>query len=216
MRALQTLSILGLSPVLQCSACRNVPLFSQQDLRPQCPTSFGPFSGVSKRFHGPASLTRSSSTANAIPSFSYRIAASFSGKGRRFNPKSDTYSYSYDQGLLEGPFTGRPTSGQDAFFISGLGNSSNTAFGVADGVGGWSDSGFDSAHFSHGLCQEMTQSAVTMGEAEAQKLGPRELLNNAYKAVVAGGKIEGGGSTACVAVGRVDGSLTVAKWDAHA
>ena len=123
----------------------------------------------------------------------------------------DTYSYPYDQELLEGPYTGRPTSGQDAFFVSRIGNSSNTAFGVADGVGGWSDSGFDSAHFSHGLCHLMAQSAETMDESEGERLGPRKLLNKAYRSIVVGKKIEGGGSTACVAIGREDGNLTVAK-----
>ena len=123
----------------------------------------------------------------------------------------DTYSYSPDLEVLEGPFTGRPSSGQDAFFVSRIGNSSNTAFGVADGVGGWSDSGFDSAHFSHGLCQWMARTAETMEEREAKKLGPRELLRTAYSGIVEDNMIEGGGSTACVAVGRGDGNLTVAK-----
>ena len=123
----------------------------------------------------------------------------------------DTYAYSQDLEVLEGPFTGRPNSGQDAFFVSRIGNSSNTAFGVADGVGGWSDSGFDSAHFSHGLCQWMARTAETTGETEEKKLGPRELLNTAYTSIVADNLIEGGGSTACVAVGRGDGNLTVAK-----
>ena len=211
MRALQTLGILGLSPILQCSACRNVSIFSQQDLRPQCPSPTGQAFGFLRRPSVITSSIRSSSTANTLPNISYRVAASFSGKGRRFNPKADTYSYPHNEELLEGPFTGRPSSGQDAFFISRIGNSSDTAFGVADGVGGWSDSGFDSAHLSHGLCQLMAGTARTVGEAERKKLRPTELLNKAYKGIVAAKKIEGGGTTACVAIGRDDGNLTVAK-----
>ncbi|KAL9130792.1 MAG: hypothetical protein Q9217_001095 [Psora testacea] len=186
-------------------------MVSQQDLRSQCPSSTGHPLGYAKHSSGMASSVRCSSTTNSLPSFSYRIAASFSGKGRRFNPKVDSYSYPHDQELLEGPYTGRPSSGQDAFFVSRIGNSGNTAFGVADGVGGWSDSGFDSAHFSHGLCHLMAQSAETMRETEGAKLGPRELLNKAYRSIVAGKKIEGGGSTACVAVAREHGNLTVAN-----
>ncbi|KAG8530852.1 uncharacterized protein KY384_004209 [Bacidia gigantensis] len=212
MRTLQTLSILGISPVLQCTACRHAPLFSHQDLRPQCPSTL-PSSPNPTLFR--RSLTQARLSSSSSPTFSYRIAASFSGKGRRFNPKTDLYSHNSDLELLEGAFTGRPSSGQDAFFVSKIGNSSSTAFGVADGVGGWSDSGFDSAHFSHGLCQWMARGAemvgVAGGEAEVKKLGPRELLEKAYAGIVADKVVEGGGSTACVAVGRGDGNLTVAN-----
>ncbi|KAL9101686.1 MAG: hypothetical protein Q9163_003090 [Psora crenata] len=183
-------------------------------MRPQCYSLTGPSHGLPKRPSGLASSTirQPFSTARDIPYYTYRVAASFSGKGRRFNPKADTYSYPHDQELFEGPFTGRPSSGQDAFFVSRVGNSNITAFGVADGVGGWSDSGFDSAHFSHGLCHLMALSAEsTTGEVERKRLGPRELLTKAYKGIVTGRKIEGGGSTACVAVGREDGNLTVAN-----
>lgn len=93
------------------------------------------------------------------------------------------------------------------------------AFGVADGVGGWSDSGIDSADFSHGLCNAMALIAVEDGDGggkrrsgkEGKRMGPKELLNKAYTSVVEAEEIEGGGSTACVAVGREDGNVTVAK-----
>ena len=214
MRALQTLGILGVSPLLQCAACRSAPFLSHQDLRAQCPIPYSSLSplnnlGPLKRALGQTRLASNSATA---PSFSYRIAASFSGKGRRFKPKDDTYAYSSELELLEGPFTGRPSSGQDAFFVSRIGTGNNIAFGVADGVGGWSDSGFDSAHFSHGLCQWMARMAEgAQDEEQEKKMGPRELLNTAYERIVADQKIEGGGSTACVAVGNGDGNLTVAN-----
>lgn len=208
MRPLQTLSLLGISPIVQCSACRSAPFLSQQDLRAQCSPSSGFNAGSWRK---PFGQTRVSSTNSSSSGFTYRIAASFSGKGRRFNSKVDTYAYSPELEVLEGPFTGRPSSGQDAFFASRIGNGSSTAFGVADGVGGWSDSGFDSAHFSHGLCQWMARTAETTGDAEGKKLGPRQLLETAYTGIVADKIIEGGGSTACVAVGREDGNLTVAK-----
>lgn len=84
------------------------------------------------------------------------------------------------------------------------------AFGVADGVGGWSDSGIDSAHFSHGLCQKMARFARKSG-SDSKTHSPRALLQNAYEEIVQDEEIEGGGSTACVAIGGGDGTLQVAK-----
>lgn len=106
--------------------------------------------------------------------------------------------------------TGRPGSGQDAFFTSRVGDSSHVAFGVADGVGGWSDSGIDSAHFSHGLCRYMAKSAREAGEP-AETFTVRELLQKGYDGVVADRTIPGGGSTACVAVAGNNGNLEVAN-----
>lgn len=95
--------------------------------------------------------------------------------------------------------------------MSNIGDSGTVAFGVADGVGGWADSGIDSAHFSHGLCQSMALVAREVGQMDKATLGPRELLNRAYEGIIADREIDGGGSTACVALGRNDGNLTVAK-----
>ena len=107
--------------------------------------------------------------------------------------------------------TGKPASGQDAFFIKRVGNGTSMAFGVADGVGGWANSGIDSAHFSHGLCEHMIQAAQTTNETEEKTLGAEKLLQVGYDGVVTDESIPGGGSTACVAVGREDGSIQVAK-----
>ena len=84
------------------------------------------------------------------------------------------------------------------------------AFGVADGVGGWSDSGIDSAHFSHGMCQWMARIASERSSSE-KDLTPKELLQTAYDSLVEDGKISGGGSTACIAVGNPNGTLRVSK-----
>ena len=208
MRPFTTLSLLSLSPVY-CSACRNSPFWAQQALRSQClpiSTSTSPIAG---------SIKRLSSTSAAGPSFVYRIGASFSAKGRRFNPKEDTFSF--DPANEDGIYTGRPNSGQDAFFVSNTGPIDNddkrrkVAFGVADGVGGWADSGIDSADFSHGLCQSMSHMAKDAFTLETSN-DPQDLLEQAYNALVKEGNIAGGGSTACVAIGDQDGSLSVAKW----
>ena len=223
MRALKALPLLTLSPIWQCSACRSSPLLSQIDLlRPQCfphGPSFSHSITAPKRFSTAPSLRSTSGTPSQ--SFTYRIGSSYSAKGKKFNPKEDIYTFNAT--TEKDIFTGRPNAGQDAFFVSKLGSSEdsrNVAFGVADGVGGWADSGIDSADFSHGLCNAMAQVAQEDGDGsgsprrggkEGKRMGPRELLDKAYRGVVAEGKIAGGGSTACVAVGRGDGNVSVAK-----
>jgi len=213
MLPLKTISILGISPILQCSACRFAPLFSQQDLRPQCFYLNGPTGHDLRRASSTAAPLRQPSTSTPTYEYQYKIAAAYSAKGRRFNPKNDLYSFDPLQSTTTGKdfFTGRPNSGQDAFFVSRIGNGSNVAFGVADGVGGWADSGIDSAHFSHGLCEQITGAARGTETQSEGKLRPRQLLQKGYDRVVADSSIPGGGSTACIAVGRDDGYLEVAK-----
>ena len=213
---LKSLGLLGLTPIAQSSACRIVPLFSQQDLRPQCFPSNG---YPTYALGGQRPFLRTSSTNPAARpysttsgGFSYRIGASFSAKGRRFVQKTDHYSYDLTKPSKQGYDTGKPTSGQDAFFVSRIGNSNSMAFGVADGVGGWSESGIDSAYFSHGLCEHIIQVAESTKAAEKESLSAQKLLQKAYDAVVADESISGGGSTACVAVGSDSGHLQVAKY----
>ena len=207
MRPLKTLSLLSLSPVY-CSTCRNPSVIFQQALRLQCPSGLLPDS------YPTVSSKRLSSTSVTRPNISYRIGAAFSAKGRRFNPKEDTFSF--DPSREENTYTGRPNSGQDAFFVSRIGATNRLneptqiAFGVTDGVGGWADSGIDSADFSHGLCHWMSQVAKNESNQDHRNM-PQSLLQKAYEEVVREGKIIGGGSTACVAIGAKDGSLSVAK-----
>lgn len=211
---LKTLSILSVSPVWQCSACRNAPLFTQQL---QCLPNDAPLgypSISSKRSLSTSSPSSSQSAPLSNSSFSYHVGASFSAKGRRFNPKEDTFSF--DPTYEKDVYTGRPNSGQDAFFVSNTGPVGSNgkrrkmAFGVADGVGGWADSGIDSADFSHGLCHGMARVAKDDLTSDRGN-DPQGLLARAYKDIVREREIEGGGSTACVAVGDEDGSLSVAK-----
>ena len=159
------------------------------------------------------SQLQSLSTPGLTPTFSYGIGASFSAKGRRFDPKKDVFTFNAQAQIISGQdtFTGRPNSGQDAFFVSRAGKNGNVAFGVADGVGGWSDQGIDSADFSHGLCQEMAKVARETQSPDKKDLWPQFILGNAYQEIVREGQISGGGSTACVATGDEEGNLKVAK-----
>ena len=152
-------------------------------------------------------------TSCSSPTFSYRIGASFSAKGRRFDPKNDVFTFNPKTQITSEQeiFTGRPNSGQDAFFVSRAGNSNNVAFGVADGVGGWADQGIDSAKFSHGLCRRMAKVARELHSPDMKDLRPQLILGNAYQEIIREGKIDGGGSTACLATGHEEGNVKVAK-----
>lgn len=222
MRLSKTIPVLALSPILHCSACRSSPLLAQLDaIRAQSfpASALSNFAiGTSKRFSTAPYLRSSSSSSTST--FTFRIGASYSAKGRKFNPQEDAYTFNATTST--DIYTGRPAAGQDAFFVSALGSSFNhndVAFGVADGVGGWSDSGIDSADFSHGLCHAMALVATEDGDGggkrrsgkEGKRMGPKELLHKAYTGVVEAEEIAGGGSTACVAVGRGDGNVSVAK-----
>ncbi|KAL9002549.1 MAG: hypothetical protein Q9188_004528 [Gyalolechia gomerana] len=185
------------------STCRVAPILQYQ----QCPAPW--IDSRSTRSHFNSQSSRAAHTSATQPGITYRVAAAFSAKGRKFNTKKDLFSFDPSrQSSEKPPYTGRPASGQDAFFVSAIGNSSSVAFGVADGVGGWIDSGVDPADFSHGLCQYLTQNAGDHGEG---RLGAQELLEKGYQDVVADEDIAAGGCTACVAVADSSGQLEVAN-----
>ncbi|KAI9761947.1 MAG: Dual-specificity kinase, spindle pole body (SPB) duplication and spindle checkpoint function [Chaenotheca gracillima] len=171
-----------------------------------------------------APSTRAFTSTSHRPSqskFSYRVAAAYSAKGRRYDPERNVFTFNpfnriqtavADRNVNNLKKLGRPASGQDAFFVSRVGETEGVAFGVADGVGGWIESGIDSALFSHGLCEQMAKAASEFDtQSSPSALRAQELLATGYKNVLRDRSIPGGGSTACVAVARSDGSLNVAN-----
>ncbi|KAA8642253.1 hypothetical protein EYZ11_011159 [Aspergillus tanneri] len=156
------------------------------------------------------------------PRISYRIAASSSGKGRRFRPVTNTYDFTPDLHAVgvavdtDDPAIRRkwrPDSGEDAFFVSRVGRREYpgaVAFAVADGVGGWSESKVDPADFSHALCYYMAESALGWDKPPEQ-LRAKGLLQTGYDQVVADKTIRAGGSTASVGVGLSDGRVELAN-----
>lgn len=195
MRPLRAFSLLGITSAFSVSACRLSPLLAQRDApRSQC----SPYS-----------------TYAAGDSFLFKLAASYSGKDQRYNAKRDTFIFDpQTEPVTINPKQRfeRPNSGQDAFFISSIGNTSDVAFGVADGVGGWIESGIDPSDFSHGLCEHMRKASRETPPGKELQLRPVSLMRQAYDHVEEDTGVEGGGSTACIAVGRQDGSLEVAKY----
>ncbi|KAJ9615496.1 Protein phosphatase 2C 7 [Cladophialophora chaetospira] len=156
---------------------------------------------------------------SAIPHISLHIAASSSGKGRKYRPELSTYEYipTNDGALglqrgssLEERRAGRPDSGQDAYFVASLGqDSDSTAFAIADGVGGWTEHGVDPADFSHGLCSYMAETALSWSGDE--RFGPKQLLEIGYQKTIRDPTIKAGGTTACVAVTEGDGRMRIAN-----
>lgn len=146
--------------------------------------------------------------------FTYGIAASFTAKDRRYNPETNVFNfnpYNHIKARRKDKRT-RPDSGQDAFFISRVGESSDVALGVADGVGGWIDSGVDPADFAHGFCDYMAHAAYTyQPERDVPPYSARSLMQRGYEDICRDESVPAGGSTACVAIARGDGTLEVAN-----
>jgi protein phosphatase PTC7 len=137
-----------------------------------------------------------------------------------FDPSKPPYALGFEEkyGANKIPKRkNRPDSGQDAFFVAQVSGTAvsnphtTVAFGIADGVGGWASSGVDPADFSHGLCSYMARIAVAWPHAEQQDLKARDLMEMGFQAVIDDPFVPAGGSTACVAIARTDGSLEVAN-----
>lgn len=157
--------------------------------------------------------------------FTYRISASYSDKAKNFDSNKNLFNYNpfirFQQSSPSNPDKSKePESGEDAFFVSKIGNTGDVAFGVADGVGGYRDSGIDPKDFSHGLCNYMASTAYNypaQSNSRSDKvvapsvLRPKELMQSGYLGVCSDPKINGGGSTACVGTGRKDGSMEIAN-----
>lgn len=180
------------------------------------------FIPISQRPHSLSRRTRpttsrafsTSRTFYSNPKFTYGIAASFTAKGRRYNPQTNIFNfnpYNHIRARRKDKRT-RPDSGQDAFFVSRVAETTDIAFGIADGVGGWVDSGVDPADFAHGFCDYMAHAAYTHKSDEWNPpIGARSLMQKGYEDICADPSVLAGGSTACVAIAKGNGNLEVAN-----
>ncbi|KAF2199641.1 5-azacytidine resistance protein azr1, partial [Delitschia confertaspora ATCC 74209] len=186
---------------------------------PTCPLHSSTCPAIS----GPRSFHTSSHDRSSSPQYSYHVAASYSSKADHFDAERNLYTSSvFDP--IEAEHTSlekckaaldrrkRAESGQDSFFYSQVGTTGATAFGVADGVGGWTESGIDPADFAHGLCEYMACAARMWPKGtKTNSLHPKDLLQVGYDQVQKDASIVGGGSTACLAVAEPDGKVEVAN-----
>ncbi|KAF2674981.1 protein serine/threonine phosphatase 2C [Microthyrium microscopicum] len=202
-----------------------LPVRSFSQTRPSCP---------SRSFRKPDAtiyfLRRAYSAKTSSSNFSYRISASFSAKQNPLDFTRNLYFHDPVPGSSSvAPGTTslsaqkrkqkRYKSGQDAFFVSTVPENSSIAFGVLDGVGGWTESGIDPADFSHGLSERMGEYSSSYTTAVAGKLQrekllspkPLDILQYGYDAVQKDRTINAGGSTACIGVATKTGSLNVAN-----
>ena len=92
-----------------------------------------------------------------------------------------------------------------------MNDSGSVAFGVADGVGGWVESGVDPADFSHGICDYMAATAYEHESTSSPALTARGLMQRGYDSIRSDDRVQAGGSTACVGIASPDGTIDVAN-----
>lgn len=126
--------------------------------------------------------------------FAYKTAVAYQPKDR------DDQIYQKLKDSLQSP------TGEDNYFIQA--NSMDDLFaGVADGVGGWAEHGYDSSAISRELCKALQEyTAVSV-----KPLTPKQVLDNAYAKIKSEGVVKVGGTTATVAHLKKNGTLEVAN-----
>ncbi|KAH3672335.1 hypothetical protein WICMUC_004307 [Wickerhamomyces mucosus] len=168
-------------------------------------TKFNPYiKSYSKRFStsssnsGPNSADSLSSSA-----FKYNVAVAFQPKDReenkliRSNSKSDSKS------------SAESFTGEDNYFVAKK-SLSEMAAGVADGVGGWNELGYDSSAISRELCNSIKEIYLSHKD-QIEFNEPKSLLEDAFNKILREKIVKVGGTTACLGVFKPDGILKVAN-----
>ena len=125
-----------------------------------------------------------------------------------FQPKNRTKSNVFTRNKKLSAAETLP-SGEDNLFVSQQSTDGYFALGVADGVGGWAEAGYDSSAISRELCHSM-KTIFESGVGE-HTITPKTLLCNAFDEVLASPKVEIGGTTACLGIFSPDRRLKVAN-----
>ncbi|KAI5970493.1 PTC7 [Candida margitis] len=147
------------------------------------------------------SSTASLNYDSALTTFSnYNVGVAYQPKDRK--PSSNMFKRSSSSPALDSP------TGEDNLFVSAQVSDGSIAVGVADGVGGWSEAGYDSSAISRELCSSMRRGFESTGDANTT---PKSVLDNAFKNVLESESVEIGGTTACLGVFTPDLKLHVAN-----
>ncbi|KAL0946909.1 hypothetical protein HGRIS_013070 [Hohenbuehelia grisea] len=167
--------------------------------------------------------TSNSASANVRRPYTFHIGASWAGKPPDptinrdkmipFPPDSVIGKWR-DRTLARPKSVLSKDAGEDFFFVQEMRNQSGVAFGVADGVGGWIDSGVDPSLFSQALMYHAHRYARSAwaGEPEIDptldyeereqvegwELTPYECLDLSYGGVLRERYVHAGSSTACI------------------
>jgi protein phosphatase PTC7 len=162
-----------------------------------------------------------SSTIPPAPPYTFHIGASWAGKRDDSSKKiktsfpPDTLIGSWRDKTLSRPKAVRSQdAGEDFFFVQEMRNGSGVSFGLADGVGGWVDSGVDPSLFSQALMYhahrysrnawagepeiEPTMDYEEREQIEGWEMTPYECLDLAYGGVLREKYVQAGSSTASI------------------
>ncbi|CAH2354142.1 protein phosphatase 2C homolog 7, mitochondrial [[Candida] railenensis] len=153
-----------------------------------------------------AAAASSNYNPNSIPdSFQYDISVAYQPKDRE-----ETNLFKRNNKLTSKTPAQESPTGEDNLFVSAPNSSGYLALGVADGVGGWSEAGYDSSAISRELCSSMK--AIFEQESIAStEYSPKQLLSVAFSDILKSPKVEIGGTTACLGILTPDYKLKVAN-----
>ncbi|KAH3688824.1 hypothetical protein WICPIJ_000184 [Wickerhamomyces pijperi] len=141
-----------------------------------------------------AAFGHSSDGSSAV--FKYNVAVAFQPKDRDENK------------LLKSKSKEEPSpTGEDNYFTFAK-SDSELACGVADGVGGWNELGYDSSAISRELCKALEK---TYAKDNESKLSPKEMLSRAFKQIQEEKIVQVGGTTSCFGTFNADGRLSIAN-----
>lgn len=146
-----------------------------------------------------------SSTSSNPPSYpnlssKYNVAVAFQPKDREEGKLAKEH---FKTKPLDSP------TGEDNYFVANRQDSS-IAVGVADGVGGWSELGFDSSAISRELCKSIA-GLYNEGESDRATLNPNYLLDEAFTKVQKEGIVKVGGTTMCLGVFSPSGEVKISN-----
>ncbi|CDK26823.1 unnamed protein product [Kuraishia capsulata CBS 1993] len=167
------------------------------------------FTRGSTGFNGNSTSTASSATDTL---FRYTISAAFEPKNRLKDEaeegelirKSKKHITVAGSNAIDSP------TGEDNFVMA-VAEDGTAIVGVADGVGGWSEQGYDSSAISRKLCRCLEEVFLALRAKREPIPEPRKLLSLAFEKVKDSGEVEVGSTTVCY--GTIDeyGALKVAN-----
>lgn len=166
-------------------------------------------------------LATATTSSHVTRPYTFHIGASWAGKPEDPSAKrkvpfpEDTLIGGWRDKMLAWPKAVQSkNAGEDFFFIQEMRNGSGVSFGVADGVGGWVDSGVDPSLFSQALMFhahrysrnawagepeiDPTMDYEEREQIEGWEMTPYECLDLAYGGVLREKFVQAGSSTACI------------------
>ncbi|KAM9901852.1 hypothetical protein OXX79_004288 [Metschnikowia pulcherrima] len=157
---------------------------------------------ASAAVHSPLSTAYNYDQASLTQLRKFRVAVSFAPKLRAESNKFSRHSRQHSPAALS------PT-GEDNLFVSRENKDGSIAVGVADGVGGWADAGYDSSAISREICHAIKNEFEDSPHDKV--VSPKALLSSAFHAVQTSDLVEIGGTTACIGVFTQEKQLYVAN-----